>query len=133
MLRYLMVLERDDNGTLLVSFPDIPEAHTFGEDEADALVRAKDALVTALETRIRDGEAIPRPSVIGKGMSSIAVPRLVELKLGLSEIPKSDVVRSSIDHVRPIETGEDLVKWVEALEGIGLGLAERANVRLIRR
>jgi antitoxin HicB len=59
MLRYPIVLERDDNDTLLVSFPDFPEAHTFGEDEADALVRAKDALMTVLEARIRDRESIP--------------------------------------------------------------------------
>jgi antitoxin HicB len=62
MLRYPIVLEWDDNGTLLVSFPDIPEAHTFGEDEADALARAQDALATALDARIRDHESIPRPS-----------------------------------------------------------------------
>jgi antitoxin HicB len=85
MLRYPIVLERDDNDTLLVSFPDIPEAHTFGEDEADALVRAKDALVTALEARIQDRESIPKPSAITRGMFAVAVPALVELKLGLYE------------------------------------------------
>jgi antitoxin HicB len=85
MLRYPIVLEQDDNDTLLVSFPDIPEAHTFGDDETDALVRAKDALVTALEARIRDREPIPKPSAIGRGMFAVAVPALVELKLGLYE------------------------------------------------
>ena len=49
---YPVTLERDDNGTILVSFPDFPEAHTFGEDEADALVRAKDALATAIDAYI---------------------------------------------------------------------------------
>jgi antitoxin HicB len=123
MLRYPIVLERDDNDTLLVSFPDFPEAHTFGEDEADALVRAKDALLTALEARIRNSESIPRPSAIGRGMSSVAVPAQVESKLLLSQIPKSDVTRVVIDHAGPIETGEDLTEWVEASKGRGLGLA----------
>jgi antitoxin HicB len=36
MLAYPIVLEPDDNGTLLVTLPDVPEAVTFGEDEADA-------------------------------------------------------------------------------------------------
>ena len=31
MLAYPVVLEPDDNGTLLVTFPDVPEAVTFGE------------------------------------------------------------------------------------------------------
>jgi antitoxin HicB len=35
-MEYPVTLERDDNGTILVSFPDLPEAHTFGEDESDA-------------------------------------------------------------------------------------------------
>jgi antitoxin HicB len=92
MLRYPIVLERDDNDTLLVSFPDIPEAHTFGDDEADALVRAKDALVTALEARIRDRESIPKPSAIGRGMYEVTVPALVELKLGLYETMRAHKV-----------------------------------------
>ncbi|MCC2665482.1 MAG: type toxin-antitoxin system HicB family antitoxin [Geminicoccaceae bacterium] len=46
MLAYPVVLEPDDNGTLLVTFPDVPEAVTFGEDEGDALKRAVDALET---------------------------------------------------------------------------------------
>jgi antitoxin HicB len=92
MLRYPVVLERDDNDTLLVSFPDIPEAHTFGDDETDALERAKDALVTALEARIRDRESIPKPSSIAKGMASVPVPALVELKLGLYETMRAHKV-----------------------------------------
>ena len=49
-----VTLERDDNGTILVSFPDLPEAHTFGADESDALERAKDALATVIDAYIKD-------------------------------------------------------------------------------
>jgi predicted RNase H-like HicB family nuclease len=122
MLRYPIVLERDDNDTILVSFPDIPEAHTFGEDEVDAVVRAKDALVTALAARIRDGEPIPSPSPIGRGMFFVTVPALVALKLELSKVSKSDMTGAQVDCAGPIETGEDLMEWVEASEGRGLGL-----------
>jgi predicted transcriptional regulator len=41
------------------------------------------------------------------------------------KIPKSDVIRSLIDRAGPIETGEDLIDWVDAAEGKGLGLAQR--------
>ena len=62
MLAYPVILEPDDNGTLLVTFPDVPEAVTFGEDEADALKRAVDALETMLAARIADREDVPLPS-----------------------------------------------------------------------
>ena len=62
MLAYPLVLERDDNGTLLVTFPDVPEAVTFGENEADAVERAVDALETMLAARIADQEDVPLPS-----------------------------------------------------------------------
>jgi hypothetical protein len=42
-----------------------------------------------------------------------------------SKIPKSDVIRALIDRAGPIETGEDLLEWVEASEGRGLGLAQK--------
>jgi antitoxin HicB len=62
MLAYPVNLERDTNGTLLVTFPEFAEAVTFGEDESDALLRAVDALETALAARIDDREDIPLPS-----------------------------------------------------------------------
>ena len=40
-------------------------------------------------------------------------------------VPKSDVIRALIDRAGPIETGDDLVEWVEAVRGKGLGLAQR--------
>ncbi len=40
---------RKDEGSILVTFPDIPEAITQGEDIEDALMHAADALESALE------------------------------------------------------------------------------------
>ena len=60
-MRYPVRLQ-DDEGTILVTFPDFPEAITFGEDEEDALLRAVDALQTAIQGRIADREAIPAAS-----------------------------------------------------------------------
>ncbi len=40
-------------------------------------------------------------------------------------VPKSDVIRALIDRAGPIDTGDDLVEWVEAAVGRGLGLAQR--------
>ena len=59
---YPVEFERDTNGTILVSFPDFPEAHTFGEDNEDALVRAVDALETVIQGYMADRRPIPPPS-----------------------------------------------------------------------
>jgi hypothetical protein len=40
-------------------------------------------------------------------------------------VPKSDVIRALIDRAGPIETGDDLIEWVEAASGKGLGLAQK--------
>ena len=42
-----------------------------------------------------------------------------------SKLPKSDVIRALIDRAGPIETGDELIEWVEASDGKGLGLAQK--------
>ena len=41
------------------------------------------------------------------------------------KVPKSDVIRALIDRAGPIETGDDLIEWVQESNGKGLGLAQR--------
>jgi len=48
MFDYPVTLTPDDNGTVLVTFADVPEAITFGADEDEALLNAIDALETGL-------------------------------------------------------------------------------------
>jgi antitoxin HicB len=81
---YPVTLERDDNDTILVHFPDFPEAHTFGDDEDDAIVRAQDALATILDAYITDKRPIPPPSV-RRGHRRVPVPALMEAKVRLYE------------------------------------------------
>jgi antitoxin HicB len=53
-LTYPIKLEPDDNGTLLVTCPALPEVTTFGEDEADAIEHARDAIEEAIAARMAD-------------------------------------------------------------------------------
>jgi antitoxin HicB len=114
MLRYPVVLERDDNGTFLVSFPDIPEAHTFGDTEEEALTRAIDALLTALEARIADREPIPEPREIRIRQPRVQVPALAEAKLVLyqtmrhAHVNKSQLARRLRTHLPQIDRLIDL-------------------------
>jgi antitoxin HicB len=60
-LSYAVKLTPDDNGTLLVTCPDLPEVTTFGVDETNAIAHARDALEEAIAARIADGREIPDP------------------------------------------------------------------------
>jgi len=43
------------------------------------------------------------------------------------KIPKSDVIRALIDQAGPIETGDDLIEWVNASARKGLGLTQKTS------
>jgi hypothetical protein len=40
-------------------------------------------------------------------------------------VPKSDVIRALIDRAGPIDSGDDLIEWIKASEGRGLGLSQK--------
>jgi len=82
---YPLRLTRDDNGTVLVTFPDFPEAQTFGDDETEALARAVDALESAIIGRMSDRERIPVPSRPKRGQRAVALPALAAAKVALYE------------------------------------------------
>lgn len=72
MLQYPVSLEEDDNGALLVGFPDIPEAHSVGDDVEDALANALDAFETAFDLYVEDGRPLPAPGApLGKHTLSV--------------------------------------------------------------
>lgn len=85
MFTYPAVLTTDDNDTVLVQFPDFPEAITFGEDKQDALFRAVGALEEAIAARMDDKEAIPAPSSL-KRRSGVSLPALTSAKVRLYQI-----------------------------------------------
>jgi antitoxin HicB len=82
-LSYRIELEPDDNDTILVSFPDFPEAHTFGETKEEAIARAGDALETAIDAYIKARRSLPTPSA-GAG-PRIGVPMLTMVKMALHQ------------------------------------------------
>ena len=82
MVEYSINLEPDDNGTLLVVCPDLPEVTTFGVDLAAALRRAADAVEEALAARIAHREDIPPPSS-PRGQHSVRLPPLTSAKVKL--------------------------------------------------
>ncbi len=62
MFNYPVILTPDGD-TFLVTFPDLPEAITFGNTEQEALAMAVDALETGLSFYVDDRKLLPAPSV----------------------------------------------------------------------
>ena len=58
-LYYPAIFLKEEDGRYSVSFPDIPEAITCGENLENAIEMAKECLWLCLEGRKEDGEEIP--------------------------------------------------------------------------
>ena len=138
MLRYPVKLSKDTNDTILVEFPDVPEAHTFGEDEDEALVRAVDALESALSFYVDDRREIPAPSLPKRGLKTVTLPALSEAKLRLYEtmrkqkVGKSELARRLNCHLPQIDRLLDLThsSRLDQLEAAFRALGKRLAVEI---
>ncbi len=80
---YPCVLTPEKSGGYSVSFPDVPEALTYGDDRDEALAMAEDALAVALGSYMQCREDIPVPDALADEQEMVAVPRVVAAKLAL--------------------------------------------------
>jgi antitoxin HicB len=74
-------LERQADGSVVVMFPDVPEAVTDGADRDEALQEAQDALIAALGGYISAHRPIPEPS--STQGPCVHLPPLIAAKLAL--------------------------------------------------
>ncbi|MBF0625965.1 MAG: type II toxin-antitoxin system HicB family antitoxin [Magnetococcales bacterium] len=88
MWNYPVDLAEDTNATILVAFPDFPEAHTFGDDREEALMRAIDALETVLEDYVDGQRDLPRPSAAA-GRPTVTPSAQVCIKLDVHAAMRS--------------------------------------------
>ena len=132
MYHYPVRLERDDNDTYLVRFPDLPEAVTFGEDVEDALCHASEALEAALSICMDRRRDIPTPSKPrGKKAHLVGLPALSEAKVALYValrsvgLKKADLARrlgrprSQIDRLLDLNHHSRLDQLEEAFAALG--------------
>lgn len=80
---YPCVLTPEEGGGFSVSFPDVPEALTCGNDLADALAMAEEALIAALAIYLRLDEDPPAPSPLREGQYPVTLPARVAAKLAI--------------------------------------------------
>jgi antitoxin HicB len=71
------------DGGFVVTFVDVPEAITQGEDRADALREAADCLEEAIANRMVTGLPIPSPSPARKRQHAVPLPAQTAAKAAL--------------------------------------------------
>jgi antitoxin HicB len=100
-LKYPALFEPAKEGGFVITFPDWDWGVTQGEDEADALDMARDALITMIAHCIRHGKPVPPPTSQprGKKYRMIELPAVAALKTELyiafraSGIRKTELAR----------------------------------------
>lgn len=113
MFDYPVILTPDD-GTVLLTFVDVPEAITFGVDAADALVQAVDALETALSFYVNARKPLPIPSRPKRGQKLVRPSALECAKLGVYQamtdqgMRKAELARRLGWHVPQVDRLFDL-------------------------
>lgn len=104
---YTVILAPDEDGTVLVTCPDLPEVTTFGEDEEDAMQRAADAVEESLATRIARREDIPAPSPrtvsVAEREHGLNSPAGV---VGLLTVPSSAKTSRRVVQLSPLTTAK---------------------------
>ena len=125
MLAYPVELSVDTNGTILVTFPDVPEANSVGDDQDEALLNALDALESALEIYFDERRPVPLPSKAKKGQSLVSLPALETSKVLLwnemlaQNVRKAELARRLNVHLPQVDRLLDLkhsskIEMVEA-------------------
>ncbi|MDR3300508.1 MAG: type II toxin-antitoxin system HicB family antitoxin [Candidatus Accumulibacter sp.] len=113
MFDYPVTLMPDD-GTILVTFADVPEAITFGNDEEEALLNAIDALETGLSFYIDDKKPLPAVSLPAPGQKTVCPSPLECAKLGIYQemtaqgVKKSELARRLGWHMPQVDRLFDL-------------------------
>ena len=80
---YPCVLAPEKDGGFAVSFPDVPEALTCGDDRSEAIAMAEDALAGALAGYVQEQWDIPRPGPVPEDQDVVAVPPVAAAKVAL--------------------------------------------------
>jgi antitoxin HicB len=132
----------DRRGAIVVSFPDVPEAITQGDDMADARAQAEEALGLALLSYPQRGLPLPKAKAKKKRLTMIAVAPDVAAKLAVldafagAEISKSELARrmgkdeKEIRRILDPKHPTKLPAMVDALRALGkrlvIGIEEAA-------
>ncbi len=135
---YPVVLQAQLGGGCIVTFPDVPEAITQGEDEDEALLVAVDALETALSFYVEARKPLPVPSRPKRGQQTVRPSALECAKLGVYRamtdqgIKKAELARRLGWHMPQVDRLFDLrhASRLEQIEAAARALGRHLDVRV---
>lgn len=128
-----------DGDTVLVTFPDVPEAITFGADEDEALLQAVDALESALAMYVQARTALPVPSKPRRGQRTVRPSALEAAKLGVYQamteqgVKKAELARRLGWHMPQVDRLFDLkhASRLDQLEAAARALGRALEVKIV--
>ncbi len=106
---YPCTLAPDGEGGFIARFPDVPEALTGAETQAETIDLAADALATALAGYAHEKRDIPPPSPLAKGQVAIPVIPVVAAKLALYAAMRAQAI-TNVELGRRLGIGESAVR-----------------------
>jgi antitoxin HicB len=96
-MKYPATFTPAKEGGFVITFRDIPEAISQGDDEAEALDMAADVLLTVMDFYFEDRRPVPMPSAPQEGERMIPLPLSAASKvLLLNEMLSQDVGPSEL-------------------------------------
>lgn len=139
MLDYPVILEAQSEGGFVVTFPDVPEAITQGEDADEALLYAVDALETALSFYVDARKPLPVPSRAKRAQPTVRPSALECAKLGVYQamteqgIKKAELARRLGWHMPQVDRLFDLkhASRFDQLEAAARALGRRIEVGVV--
>ncbi len=127
---YAATFTPDDEGGFVVTFPDLPEAITQGDTEAEALIEATDCLEEAIAARIDDKLDLPEPSPSQTNEHIVILPIQTALKAALYLAMKEAAI-TKVQLARLLEVDEKEVRRIlDPRHGTKLSTIERALAAL---
>ena len=137
MFDYPVTLTPDD-GSVLVTFVDVPEAITFGATESEALLNAIDALETGLSFYVDVRRPLPIASSPALGQKTVRPSALECAKLGVYQamtnqgIKKSELARRLGWHMPQVDRLFDLrhASKFDQIEAAANALGKHVHVQI---
>ena len=128
----------EEDGGFVVTFPDVPEAITQGENRTEALLYAQEALETALTMYIEEQCDLPRPSP-ANGRPTVSPDALECAKLDIyltmraQGVHKAELAQRLHWHIPQVDRLLDLGKppLFEQIEQAAASLGKRVELHLV--
>ncbi len=135
-IRYPATIEKQDDGSFLVRFVDLPDTFTEGKTEDEAVFNAAEVLSAMLAWRLDEAKDVPPPSQKLKGARYIAPDAKTQaamlLRLARGERTLSELARALATSWPAAKRLEDPTHWpsLKTLDRAAAALGKRLVLRL---